>query len=47
MLNLAAPVMGLIVQKQRDAVSALRLLRRLLKKQHVEPEVIVTDGLHS
>lgn len=40
-------VMGMIVQKRRDAGAALRFLRRLLKNQHVEPEVIVTDGLRS
>src|SRR6201991_5069889 len=40
-------VMDMIVQKQRDTRAALRLLRRLLRNQHVEPEVIVTDGLRS
>lgn len=40
-------VMDMIVQKRRDAGAALRFLRRLLKNQHVEPEVIVTDGLRS
>lgn len=44
-LNLEAPVMGLIVAKRRYAGAALRFLRRLLKNQHVEPQVIVTDGL--
>ena len=39
--------MGLIVAKRRYAGAALRFLRRLLKNQHVEPEVIVTDGLRS
>jgi putative transposase len=38
-------VMDMIVQKRRDALAAVRFLRRLLKNQHVEPEVIVTDGL--
>ena len=37
----------MIVQKRRDAGAALRFLRRLLKNQCVEPEVIVTDGLRS
>lgn len=40
-------VMDMVVQKQRDARAALRLLRRLLRNQHVEPESIVTDGLKS
>lgn len=40
-------VMDMIVQKRRDAGAALRFLRRLLKNQNVEPEVIVTDGLRS
>ncbi len=38
-------VMDMLVQKRRDAGAALRLLRRLLKNQNVEPEAIVTDGL--
>jgi len=37
----------MIVQKRRDAGAALRFLRRLLKNQHVEPEVIFTDGPRS
>jgi len=40
-------VMDMVVQKQRDARAALRLLRRLFRNQHVEPETIVTDGLKS
>ena len=40
-------VMDMIVQKRRDTGAAIRFLRRLLKNQHVEPEVIVTDGLRS
>jgi transposase-like protein len=40
-------VMDMIVQKRRDACAAIRLLRRLLKNQHVEPQRIVTDGLRS
>jgi len=40
-------VMDMIVQKRRDANAALRLLRRLLKNQNVEPQRIVTDGLRS
>jgi putative transposase len=40
-------VMDMIVQKRRDTGAALRLLRRLLKNQNVEPQRIVTDGLRS
>jgi putative transposase len=40
-------VMDMIVQKRRDAGAALRFMRRLLKNQHVEPAIIVTDGLRS
>ena len=40
-------VMDMIVQKRRDVGAALRLLRRLLRNQNVEPEPIVTDGLRS
>jgi transposase-like protein len=40
-------VMNLVVQKQRDTAAALRLLRRLLRNQRVEPETITTDGLRS
>jgi transposase-like protein len=40
-------VMDMIVQKRRDADAAVRLLRRLLKNQNVEPQQIVTDGLRS
>ena len=40
-------VMDMVVQKQRDTGAALRLMRRLLRNQHVEPETITTDGLRS
>lgn len=40
-------VLDMIVQKRRDAGAAIRFVRRLLKNQHVEPQVIVTDGLRS
>ena len=39
--------MGMVVQKQRDTGAALRLLRRLLRNQHVESETITTDGLRA
>lgn len=40
-------VMDMVVQKRRDTNATLRLLRRLLKNQDVEPQRIVTDGLRS
>ena len=40
-------VMDMVVQKQRDTLAALRLMRRLLRNQHVEPKTITTDRLRS
>ena len=40
-------VLDMIVQKRHNTGAAVRFLRRLLKNQHVEPQVIVTDGLRS
>ena len=40
-------VLDVVVQRRRDTDAALRLLRRLLRNQPVEPEKIVTDGLGS
>ena len=40
-------VLDLVVQKRRDTGAALKLLKRLLRNQDVEPESIVTDGLRS
>ena len=40
-------VLDLVVQKRRNTDAALKLLRRLLRNQPVEPEAIVTDGLRS
>lgn len=40
-------VMDMVVQKRRDKVAALRLLRRLSKNQNVEAQRIVADGLRS
>ena len=40
-------VLDLVVQRRRDTEAALRLLRRLLHNQPVEPETITTDGLAS
>ena len=38
-------VLDLVVQHRRDTEAALRLLRRLLHNQSVEPQTITTDGL--
>ncbi len=40
-------VLDLVVQRRRDTEAALRLLRRLLINQPVEPETISTGGLLS
>ena len=40
-------VLDIVVQKRRDTRAALKLLKQLLRNQHVEPESIVTDGLAS
>lgn len=40
-------VLDLVVQRRRDTEAALKLLRRLLRNQPIEPERIVTDGLGS
>ena len=40
-------VLDLVVQRRRDTEAALRLLRRLVHNQPVEPEMITTDGLAS
>jgi len=40
-------VLDLVVQKRRDTAAALKLLKRLLHNQPVEPTAIVTDGLKS
>jgi transposase-like protein len=40
-------VLDVLVQKRRNKVAALKLLRRLLKNQGLPPEAIVTDGLGS
>ncbi|WP_426039461.1 IS6 family transposase [Brevundimonas sp. DC300-4] len=40
-------VLDLLVQRRRDTEAALKLLRRLLHNQPVEPEMITTDGLAS
>ncbi|RYE66830.1 MAG: IS6 family transposase [Oxalobacteraceae bacterium] len=40
-------VLDLVMQRKRDTEAALKLLRRLLRNQPVEPELITTDGLGS
>lgn len=40
-------VLDLVVQRRRDTEAALKLLKRLLRNQPIEPERIVTDGLGS
>ena len=40
-------VLDVVVQKRRHHDAALKLLKRLLRSQPVEPEAIVTDGLAS
>ena len=40
-------LLDMLVQKRRNKAAALKLIRKLLKRQGVRPEVIVTDGLAS
>ena len=40
-------VLDLLVQRRRDSRAALRLIRKLLKKQGFAPKSLVTDKLHS
>jgi putative transposase len=40
-------VLDLLVQRQRDKAAAIKLMRRLLKKQVFAPEMLVTDKLRS
>ena len=40
-------VLDLLVQAKRDTKAALRLMRKLLKKQGFAPDVLVTDKLGS
>ena len=40
-------VLDVLVQKRRNKAAALKLLRKLLKRQGFVPETIVTDGLAS
>ena len=40
-------VLDLLVQRRRDRTAAVKLLRKLLKKQGLAPDVLVTDKLRS
>src|SRR6516165_8649342 len=40
-------VLDMLVQRRRDSWSALRLMRKLLKKQCFVPKIVVTDKLRS
>jgi putative transposase len=40
-------VLDLLVQRRRDKATAVRLMRKLLKKQGFAPDVLVTDKLRS
>ena len=40
-------VLDVLVQKRRNKVAALKLLRKLLKRQGIHPEAVITDGLGS
>ncbi len=40
-------VLDLLVQRQRDKNAAMKLMRKLLKKQGFTPDVLVTDKLRS
>jgi transposase-like protein len=37
----------MLVQRRRDTQAALRLMRKLLKKQGFAPKLLVTDKLRS
>jgi transposase-like protein len=39
--------MDLLVQRRRDKIAAIKLMRKLLKKHGSAPEVLVTDKLRS
>src|SRR3974377_1032059 len=40
-------VLDLLVQRRRDKAAAVKLIRKLLKKQGFAPDVLVTDKLRS
>lgn len=40
-------VLDVLVQKRRNTAAAMKLMRKLLKRQGFKPEAVVTDGLAS
>ncbi len=46
-LDSEGEVLDILVQRRRDAQAAVKLMRKLLKKQGFAPDVIVTDKLAS
>ena len=46
-LDSEGEVLDLLVQRRRNKAAAVKLMRKLLKKQGFTPEVLVTDKLRS
>jgi putative transposase len=46
-VDLEGEVLDMLVQRRRDARAALRLMRKLLKRQGFAPKLLVTDKLRS
>ncbi len=46
-LRLGRSILDLLVQRRRDKAAAVKLMRKLLKKQGFAPDVLVTDKLRS
>jgi putative transposase len=46
-VNHEGEALDMLVQRRRDSRAALRLMRKLLKKQGVAPKLLVTDKLRS
>ena len=46
-VDLEGEVLDMLVQSRRDSRAALRLMRKLLKKQGFAPKLLVTDKLRS
>jgi putative transposase len=44
-VNHEGEVLDVLVQRRRDTRAALRLMRKLLKKQGFVPKIVVTDKL--
>ena len=45
--NIDGEILDILVQPRRDKAAALKLMRKLLKKQGFAPSVLVTDKLGS